>query len=417
MKHIIYILTLFTLLTLPAAAQKKKQETPTIDAQTYIDKYMFEKAEEVLEKEIKNLKRRRKPTQSQETKLEEIDRLRSIMSATERVTFIDSLVVSKKDFFKHIALGDECGRIIPARTFFDNQNDTTGAMIYKPEIGERIWLAIGDESGNLKLHYSDCEDSEWNIHKQISELDSDSIQNYPYVMADGITLYYAAQGEESIGGYDIFVTRYDSDENKYLQPENLGMPFNSPANDYMFAIDEFNALGWFVSDRNQPEGKVCIYVFIPNNVRKQYDTRLYTEEEMGRLALIHSIAETWGDRTYVNEAKERLKTVRSSWNSDKKTTMFQFIINDHLTYYNPTDFKSDTAKKLINEWIHANKQNSSLTRSLDVLRETYGKSDAKQKAKMAPHIMKDETELEKNEAYLNDLTKRIRNAEIEALNK
>ena len=195
------------------------------------------------------------------------------------------------------------------------------------------------------------------------------------------------------------------------------MPFNSPANDYMFAIDEFNALGWFVTDRNQPDGKVCIYVFIPNNVRKQYDTRLYTEEEMGRLALIHSIAETWGDRTYVNEAKERLKTVRSSWNSDKKTTMFQFIINDHLTYYNPTDFKSDTAKKLINEWIHANKQNSSLTRSLDVLRETYGKSDAKQKAKMGPHIMKDETELEKNEAYLNDLTKRIRNAEIEALNE
>ena len=154
MKHIIYILTLFTLLTLPAAAQKKKQETPTIDAQTYIDKYMFEKAEEVLEKEIKNLKRRRKSTQSQETKLEEIDRLRSIMSATERVTFIDSMVVSKKDFFKHIALGDECGRIIPARTFFDNQNDTTGAMIYKPEIGERIWLAKGDESGNLNGTYT-----------------------------------------------------------------------------------------------------------------------------------------------------------------------------------------------------------------------------------------------------------------------
>ena len=27
-------------------------------------------------------------------------------------------------------------------------------------------------------------------------------------------------------------------------------------------ITEFNDLGWFASDRYQPEGKVCIYVFI-----------------------------------------------------------------------------------------------------------------------------------------------------------
>ena len=31
----------------------------------------------------------------------------------------------------------------------------------------------------------------------------------------------------------------------YLVPENVGMPFNSPYNDYMYVIDEYNNLGWF----------------------------------------------------------------------------------------------------------------------------------------------------------------------------
>ena len=54
-------------------------------------------------------------------------------------------------------------------------------------------------------------------------------------------------------------------------PENVGMPFNSPYNDYMYVIDEFNDLGWFASDRYQPEDKVCVYVFVPNESKQVYD--------------------------------------------------------------------------------------------------------------------------------------------------
>ena len=76
---------------------------------------------------------------------------------------------------------------------------------------------------------------------------------------------------KDLGGYDIFVTRYNTNTDTYLVPENVGMPFNSPYNDYMYVIDEYNNLGWFASDRFQPEGKVCIYVFIPNNSKQTYN--------------------------------------------------------------------------------------------------------------------------------------------------
>ena len=44
-------------------------------------------------------------------------------------------------------------------------------------------------------------------------------------------------------------------------PDNYGLPYNSTANDYFLAIDERNNLGWLVSDRYQPEDKVCILYF------------------------------------------------------------------------------------------------------------------------------------------------------------
>lgn len=58
------------------------------------------------------------------------------------------------------------------------------------------------------------------------------------------------------------------------------MPFNSPANDYMYAIDEFNNIGWFASDRYQPDNKVCIYVFVPNSSKKYTITKVQTNRSL-----------------------------------------------------------------------------------------------------------------------------------------
>ena len=94
---------------------------------------------------------------------------------------------------------------------------------------------------------------------------------YPFFLNDGVTLYYASNGEGSIGGYDIFITRLNLENNTYLKPENVGMPFNSIYNDYMMAVDEMLNIGWFVSDREQIPGKVTIYLFIPNSSKQTYN--------------------------------------------------------------------------------------------------------------------------------------------------
>ena len=85
---------------------------------------------------------------------------------------------------------------------------------------------------------------EWGDEKQLPmNINSNDDDNYPFVLSDGATIYYSSKGNGSIGGYDLFVTRYNINSDTYLAPEQLGMPFNSPYNDYMMVFDEVKGLG------------------------------------------------------------------------------------------------------------------------------------------------------------------------------
>ncbi|MDE6449292.1 MAG: hypothetical protein K2L41_04335, partial [Muribaculaceae bacterium] len=85
----------------------------------------------------------------------------------------------------------------------------------------------------------------------------------------------------------LFNTRRDG--SGYLQPQNLGMPYNSPYNDYMLAIDESTGVGWWASDRNRIEGMVTIYLFVPSEMRVNVDV---TSPDLRERAMLSSIAYT-----------------------------------------------------------------------------------------------------------------------------
>ena len=221
-----------------------------------------------------------------------------MITATQDIIFIDSIVVDKDKFLSKYNLGSEAGNIYKYNDFFNHSDLQSNSFIYVNEIGNKCYFPIEDAQGNAKLYTSDKLNGNWTEPVIVEGLYNDkalSQFNYPFMMADGVTLYFAATGEESIGGLDIFATRFDADEGRFLEPENIGMPFNSEANDYMFAIDELNNIGWFVTDRNQTEGKVCIYIFIPSETRQTYSTDKYSMEEIKEFARISKISKTWKD--------------------------------------------------------------------------------------------------------------------------
>ncbi|KAA3631352.1 MAG: hypothetical protein DWQ02_16505 [Bacteroidetes bacterium] len=69
----------------------------------------------------------------------------------------------------------------------------------------------------------------------------------PYYDQQEEVLYFSSNGQVSIGGFDIFKSM--GDEASWSVPENLGLPFNSGADDYYFTKTSSGHGGFFTSNR------------------------------------------------------------------------------------------------------------------------------------------------------------------------
>lgn len=350
--------------------------------------------------------------------VEEDPRLEEMRQSTQKIMFIDSVVVDKGEILSVLNKTNDIGTIANLGKLFPGDGDAD-SYVFVNEMGNRCYFSK-QESAQYELFSSDLIGNQWTNIQQVTGIcDSTELteKNYPFMMSDGITLYFAAQGDESIGGWDIFVTRYDSDDNTYLKAENIGMPFNSTANDYMYALDEVHNLGWFVSDRFQPTGKVCVYIFIPNEVREVYNVADTGEDKLRRLARATSIAETWHNASALQAARDRLAEARSHKQTQQRLKDFDFIINDRTTYSLIGDFKSPTARKLIIDWKIGLENWKKGNEQLQTLRDAYATGNDGQKKRMSTQILTMEKAQEALTTRLKEMEKTIRNEENAFLNK
>lgn len=367
----ITILLLTLLLSLPMAAQKRKRTTKP------------------------------KPVPVVEEPQED-PRITNMREMTQQIIIIDSIVVNKDQFLASIHLSSECGQLMNTGAFFRNQLQGT---LYLNEMGNKVYFSQPD-GHQQQLFTADKLGNEWSKPQPLQGL-SEGIDeaSYPFMLTDGLTFYFAGKGEESIGGYDIFMTRYDSRSGSFLKPENIGMPFNSEANDYMFAIDEANRIGYFVSDRRQPEGKACIYIFIPSDTRKIYDNLKYTREQIHNFADIISIANTWGDGAERKAALDRIKSRYEVHNEPGK------MVSTGDTA-SAVELHSKEANILYQKLLKEQNSLDIVNLTLDQLRQKYHKANASERSSMKSEILKLEEQALQLNASIKQLSKGTRNAEI-----
>ncbi len=77
------------------------------------------------------------------------------------------------------------------------------------------------------------------------------------IQADGKTLFFSSQGHNTMGGFDVFKSAYDS--GKWSEPENLGYPVNTPGDDVFFSISASGKHGYYASVRKEGFGETDIY--------------------------------------------------------------------------------------------------------------------------------------------------------------
>lgn len=367
----------------------------------YFDNYYFQESAVAFEEFVNSIT----PTDSLyvevSRKLTQAKLGANFINRVEDVEIVDSVVVDKRNFLSRMPITSDLGSIRQNRLDLGERNEIDNIQ-YTTQRGDRTYVSEY-LNGNSDLFTAIKLLDNWTEKQTIDDLNSEANENYPFLLSDGITLYFASDGEDSMGGYDIFITRLNTTNNSFLRPDNLGMPFNSPFNDYMMVVDELRNVGWFASDRYQPEGKVAIYRFIPNKEKKIVRT-----ENMD--SLINRARIT--NFTRVEIAQDEIPLTKKPQSA---TQALRIFINNNLSYSGANDFKSNEARNHYFQMQQLVEEMKMIENELTKLRKNYLDISGQQKQTVGQQIFQHEKRLRKLPELIKSHEKNMRNEEIKVL--
>lgn len=391
-----------------AALSKKVNVANLKLAELALMQYRTDDAEEFVETYRNGLKRGRKvlgPDESGDID-DRISRVSAMLDRVEKLVIIDSINVDSEIFFRQYGLAKSTGRfMLPSEAFNGTHQAAEPTVVFETGDGrERIW-AVQNADNNFELvSAGPLSGGKWDEPSTLgSHLNEGGDANYPFLMSDGMTLYFANDGENSIGGLDIFITRRDGDG--FLQPTNIGLPYNSPYNDYLLAIDEEKGIGWWATDRNRIPDMVTVYVFIPSDMRVNYPV---DSENLAERALITSYRDTWEDGKDYSGLIALARKGSASDNGDLQATpQFALSVPGRGTLTSLQDFRNTRARGLAKQWLDLRSQLDRKKTELASLRERYRKGDQSVSGK----ILDGETVVAAMRNQLNIIASQVAEAE------
>lgn len=377
-------------------------------AEMAIDTYRFDRAEELLDSYVRTNagKRGRKATPVDEDAArlrERLQRLQGLMERVERIAVIDSVNVDAGRFLSAYRLSPESGKVAPVSDMPPGLGKIEGATFFLPQSGRQVIWSEKNADGGYSLRQADAlTGGEWESPVDIDPMaGEDGDVNYPFLLPDGITLYYASDGESSIGGYDIYMARRNAD-NGFLEPVNLGMPYNSPFNDYMMAIDEYTGVGWFASDRNRIPGKVTVYIFVPSEMRVNVDAG---DPALRARALLSPIAATQEEGVDYSSLLDAVR--RAGTESSAAAREISLYIPGRGLVTSLSQLKTDAGRHAAKVYAQACGEYAAEVARLDAMRVEYGRGNES----LAAAIRSAEESLDTRRQHLTSLLNKVIQAE------
>ena len=185
---------------------------------------------------------------------------RSMMDFCSQPVVVARQTFPLQDFFLFYPLANKGWRKTP------NQLDSLGGnalarAVYIPEGTKDIYYSAADEDGIRNIYRTYLADSLWSAPMLINDqVTSSSDEIYPMLSPDGKNLYFASKGLYGMGGYDLYMSQWNEESKDWDVPVNLGFPYSSPYDDFLFINTEDGKYSIFASNRECSKDSVCIYV-------------------------------------------------------------------------------------------------------------------------------------------------------------
>ena len=180
--------------------------------------------------------------------------------------------IAKDAFYKQYQFNDLDGKFIDRDVFFDSEKDSLAenTVLFVPNELERNEVLFFAAKYNIRGDYdiyriTKLSDTSWSKPVNLGDvINTPFDENYPFIHSDGSTLYFASKGHYSMGGYDIYKSSWDWDQQSWSEPENLGFPINSPFDDILFVPSANNKLAMLSSNRNCKRNEYMVCKFDPD---------------------------------------------------------------------------------------------------------------------------------------------------------
>ncbi len=258
--------------TIGLSAQELEADNLVRSAGLMHAKYDFDKACEMYDRAISILEDSSRVSYDSLKILSVRDRLLLSENGRNMSSFVYSPIVearhkfSLEDFFLYYPLQDRSWRPVP------NQLDSASVCgltraVYVPEETGRIYYSAEDEDGIRNIYMTELLDTVWTCPSLLNEhMISSSDEIYPLLSSDGRTMYFASKGLYGIGGFDIYMSEWSDEENDWSVPVNMGFPYSSPADDFLFMNTDDGKHTIFASNRDCSSDSVWVYVLEFDNM-------------------------------------------------------------------------------------------------------------------------------------------------------
>ena len=166
---------------------------------------------------------------------------------------------SIEDFYLYYPLADGVWRQAPCQ--LDSTAHPYSKAVYMQDDQDVIYWSAVDKEGIRNIFHSEYQDTVWSAPALLNEhMTSMSDEIYPMLSPDGSKMYFSSVGLYGVGGYDIYVSERDGDTGEWSVPVNMGFPYSSPADDFLFINTEDGRYSVFASNRECSKDSVWVYV-------------------------------------------------------------------------------------------------------------------------------------------------------------
>ena len=145
-------------------------------------------------------------------------------------------------------------------------------FLYYP-LPDRSWHEIDDAP---PMYYPGDEDEVY--------LSRDANLEMVYPMTFSDRLYFSSRTLPGMGGYDLFCCEWDDALGEWGEPRNLGFPYSSPEDDFLFVESEDGKYNIFASVRGLEESPDSVWVYVVARASNPSSITSPSAEQLAQMA-------------------------------------------------------------------------------------------------------------------------------------